>query len=106
INREIERLLDVIQKNDVYPHHVIPRMKELEGERVQVDAQIKACEPGNTITLHPATMAKYERDVGRLAELLDSNSSGESDDLIAAVRRLIAEVVVSAGPNGKMQVEV
>jgi hypothetical protein len=59
------------------------------------------------VTVHPATIDRYRADLANLAEILGPNREGRNDGLIAAVRSLIAEVVVRGEPGcGPVNVEV
>jgi hypothetical protein len=52
------------------------------------------------VTLHPAAVERYLSDVDRLADLAAAHSDlAESAELVATLRRLLAEVIVHSEPN-------
>ena len=54
------------------------------------------------VTLHPASIDRYIADIERLADLIAAHADlTESAELIATLRRLVAEVIVHAEPNAR-----
>ena len=52
--------------------------------------------------MRPAAIEQYRTDVERLAALATEHSDcAESAELIAAVRRLVAQVIIHAEPHGR-----
>ena len=101
-NRNMDRALDAIIKLGVEPETMAGRIKELEAERIRLVAEIEALRASpKVIALHPSSIERYREDVTRLAELLGEGS--DCDELIAAVRALVAGVVIH--PNGAIEVQ-
>lgn len=64
IERELNRLIDSIVDGSITARSVAPRIKALETERDAVEAgRAEAQEGENVITLHPAAIDRYKRDV-------------------------------------------
>ena len=104
IDRDLKRAADAIIKGSQgAPAALIAAMSALETEGEAVKAELAAIETSpKIVALHPAAIARYESDVARLHDLLRQNGTGDSDQVIAAVRSLIAAVVVhpdSAAPR-------
>jgi site-specific DNA recombinase len=103
IGRELTRLVDAIAKGrgDVDP--LLERIDGLEKERRETKAALAAAgAAAEVITLHPASIERYAADVNRLADLATDNADlVESAELVAILRRLVAEVIVNAEPGGR-----
>jgi site-specific DNA recombinase len=81
---------------------LVPRIKALEIERANIDGKLKCANAADIVTLHPAAIEQYRADVERLAALAAENSDFvESAELIEAVRRLVAGVIIHAEPYGR-----
>ena len=79
----------------------MPRIKALETERAEIDVNLKCANTADIVTLHPAAIEQYRTDVERLAALATEHSDfAESAELIEAVRRLVAQVIIYAEPHG------
>jgi hypothetical protein len=87
--------------SDVDLATLVPRIKTLEAERADVAGRI-AQASAEIVTLHPAAIEQYAADVARLADLTAAHAElPESAELVAMLRRLVAEVVVYAEPNAR-----
>lgn len=102
IGRELERLIDAVTSG-VDLATLVPRIKTLEAERADVAGRIaQATASAEIVTLHPAAIEQYAADVARLADLTAAHAElPESAELVAMLRRLVAEVVVYAEPNAR-----
>lgn len=99
--RELERAIDAIVKLGVAPEAMADRIRGLEAERLRLAGEVAAAKASpKVIALHPASIERYRSDVVRLAGLLDKGRDGECDELIAAVRALVAAVVVRPTSSG------
>jgi site-specific DNA recombinase len=101
VSRELERLIDAVTQG-VDLATLVPRIKALEIERANIDGKLKCANAADIVTLHPAAIEQYRADVERLAALAAENSDFvESAELIEAVRRLVAGVIIHAEPYGR-----
>jgi site-specific DNA recombinase len=106
IEREIGRLVDAIARGlDI--NSIAPAVKKLETERDEVVGKLAlAQEKPKVVTLHPATLERYRKDVTRLCELTTAQGQMlESRELVDLLRRLVASVIVRA-KNGEKDVTV
>lgn len=105
IERELRRLIDAITQG-VALETIVPRIKELEGERASVAASIaNAAEADNVITLHSTALDRYRRDVTQLAVALASG--GDNAALYESIRELVSAIVVHADPGkGGIKVDI
>lgn len=101
VSRELERLIDAVTQG-VDLATLVPRIKALEIERADIDGKLKSANAADIVTLHPAAIEQYRADVERLAALAAEHSDFvESAELIEAVRRLVAGVIIHAAPYGR-----
>jgi site-specific DNA recombinase len=101
VSRELERLIDAVTQG-VDLATLVPRIKALEIERADIDGKLKCANAADIVTLHPAAIEQYRADVERLAALAAEHSDFvESAELIEAVRRLVAGVIIHAEPYGR-----
>ena len=81
---------------------MVPRIKALEIERIEIDSKLKCANAADIVILHPAAIEQYRADVERLAALAsEHNDFVESAELIEALRRLVAGVIIHAEPYGR-----
>ncbi|WP_410052948.1 recombinase family protein [Bradyrhizobium sp. SZCCHNR1020] len=108
IERELNRASDAIIKHGVDPAPLAPIMNRLKAERDEIDGKLAAIKEGeNVITLHPAAIERYRRDLEKLAALLPLGEIGDGDELAQSVRRLVAEVIVHAPADSeKLDIEI
>ncbi|MGJ4972862.1 recombinase family protein [Bradyrhizobium sp. HKCCYLRH1073] len=108
IARELNRAIDAIVKAGVDPATLAGTIKRLEAERDEIEGKLAAIkESDKVITLHPAAIERYRRDLEKLAGLLPRPDLGDGDELGESVRRLISAVIVHAPPNSeKLEVEI
>jgi site-specific DNA recombinase len=101
VSRELERLIDAVT-HGVDLVTLVPGIKALEIERTDIDGKLKCASGADIVTLHPAAIEQYRADVKRLAALAAEHSDfAESAELIEAVRRLVAGVIIHAEPHGR-----
>jgi chromosome segregation ATPase len=105
--RELVRLVDAICDGSAVIQQLEPKMLALQEEQTRLRTELEvAPEPLEVISLHPATLKRYE---GQLADLQAALARGiRSGDTGAAraMRELVATVTVSRDPNRKGGVEV
>jgi site-specific DNA recombinase len=101
VSRELERLIDAVTQG-VDLATMVPRIKALETERADIAGKLQCADSSDIVTLHPVAIEQYRADVERLAALAAEHSDfAESAELIEAVRRLVAQVIVRAAPHGR-----
>jgi site-specific DNA recombinase len=101
VSRELERLIDAVTQG-VDLATLVPRIKALEAERSDIAGQLQCAGATDSVTLHPGAIEQYRADVEGLAALAAEHSDfAESAELIEAVRRLVAGVIVRAEPHGR-----
>jgi site-specific DNA recombinase len=83
-------------------------MAELEGVRATIEVQLAEITAGDkVISLHPAALDRYRRDIRRLAALLPRNETGETDGLVEVLRSLVSAAIVHAPPNStELEIEI
>lgn len=106
IERELKRLVAAIAQG-VDVQTIMPTIKSLEAERAQIGAQLAALkEQPKVISLHPAVVEQYHKDVAELATLVTKHRDlSEARGLVDLIRRLVVSVVVHA-KNGASTVRV
>jgi site-specific DNA recombinase len=109
LNREIDRLIDAIAKGHGDPAVLGPRSTALNEERKQVATELSA-EPSTTdvISLHPATLARYEQQPAHLQDALSQGVSAGDTEAAGAIRDLVETVTVFRDPSrpGGVAVEI
>jgi site-specific DNA recombinase len=109
LTREIDRLVDAIAKGLGDPAVLGPRSTELHNERSRVNDELEAVPPrAEVIALHPAVLARYEGQLGRLQEALASGVRAGDTECAEAMRELVETVTVCRDPSrlGGVEVEI
>ena len=99
LNREIDRLVDAIAKGQGDPAVLGPRSTVLNEERKQIATELKV-EPATkeTLALHPAILASYERQLATLQDALSKGINAGDSDAAEAIRDLVETVTVFRDP--------
>jgi hypothetical protein len=63
----------------------------LEAEKVTIAEQLAAVDRKKVVSIHPAAIGSYFKDVAPMREALDEEDPAERLDLIAPPRRLIRD---------------
>lgn len=107
IERELSRLVDAICDGSALIQQLEPKMLELQGEQTEVRTELnKAPEPPEVISLHPATLRRYEEQLADLQAALAKGIRSGDTETAQAMRELVDTVTVSRDPNRKGGVEV
>ena len=108
IKRETDRIWDAIAKLGTEPATVAERLRALEAEKATIAEQLTAADDKRkVISIHPAAIKNYLKDVAAMREALDDEGAAERPELIAPLRRLIHSIVVRAEPGVKgFEVEI
>jgi site-specific DNA recombinase len=109
LNREIDRLVDAIAKGHGDPAVLGPRSSVLNEERKQVEMELNV-EPAvsDTISFHPAVLARYERQLIQLQDALSKGINAGDSDAAEAIRDLVETVTVFRDPSrpGGVTIEI
>jgi site-specific DNA recombinase len=96
VRREHERVIDRLLEDDADTKMLGARSKALGMEEREIEATLAASPAAEPpIALHPKVLARYEDQIGRLAEVLSAgahNGDGEASD---AIRDLVSKVVIN-----------
>ena len=87
---------------------IAPKARALEAEKASIAEQLAAADDKkNVVSIHPAAIKNYLKDVAAIREALDDEDAAERPELIAPLRRLIHSVIVHAQPGVKgFEVEI
>jgi site-specific DNA recombinase len=107
IKRELDRLVDSIAQG-LPADAIIPKAQALDAEKVSITEQLAAADDKRkAVSIHPAAIKNYLKDVAAMREALDDEGAAERPELIAPLRRLIHSVVVHTQPGIKgFEVEI
>src|SRR5260370_28100708 len=99
VGREIDRLVDAIAKGHGNPAVLGPRSSVVNEERKQIAMELKV-EPAvnDTISLHPAVLARYEQQLAHLQDALSRGINAGDSDAAVAIRGLVETVRVFPDP--------
>jgi len=109
LNREIDRLVDAIAKGQGDPAVLGPRSTVLNEERKQIANELRVEPASNEIVaLHPAILARYERQLATLQDALSKGINTGDSDAAEAIRDLVETVTVFRDPArlGGVMVEI
>jgi site-specific DNA recombinase len=106
IDREVARLVDGIAKGIGDPKPLGDRMKAICAELRDIEAQLEAADAKPPpVALHPAALARYEQQVGRLQEAIGKGLKAGENEAAAIIRELIESVTVRRRTDG-VEVEI
>jgi site-specific DNA recombinase len=105
VERGIKRCLEFITGGDGDPGSVRDKLRELEGRRNEIKAELKARQGDLMVEIHPSLPDLYRRKVANLQQVLeDETTRPEAVDII---RSLIDRIEVRPGvPRGRCEVAV
>ena len=109
LNRESDRPVDAIAKGQGDPAVLRPRSTVLNEERKQIAVELKDEPTSNKIvTLHPAILAGYERQLATLQDALSKGTNAGDSEAAEAIRDLVETVTVFRDPArlGSVMVEL
>ncbi|MGQ0485068.1 MAG: recombinase family protein [Hyphomicrobiales bacterium] len=100
--RELDRMIDALIKGRITEQEADTRLPALRSARDQAKAELELAEkPPKVISLHPAAIEAYLRDLDRLADLIGADLAEGDDGLAKALRALIETVTVMPAPAGE-----
>lgn len=107
IESELYRLVDAICDGSAVIRQLEPKMLALQEEQSLLRGKLAtAAEPPEIISLHPATLKRYEEQVADLQTALAKGIRSGDTAAAQARRELVDSVTVSRDPNRKGGVEV
>jgi len=107
--RELDRAAKALIKGTLSEEEAEPLVATARQERDRLKAELSAApEAENAISLHPAALARYETQLGRLQETLQAGIAAGDREGAEAIRDLVESVTVRPAPNpvGAVQVEI
>ncbi len=105
--RELARLVDAICEGSAVIQQLEPKMLALQEEQTRLRTELEvAPEPLEVISLHPATLKRYEGQLADLQAALAKGIRSGDTEAARAMRELVDTVTVSRDPNRKGGVEV
>ena len=97
VNSAITRCLAFITGGDGPPGLVRDELRDLEARKIDLERQLAAAEPPDTVEIHPAMAELYRKKVAELQTLLtDDTTRPEAMDII---RSMIERIEVHAGSD-------
>ena len=97
------RLVDAIAKGRGKVDPLLTRIGTLRQEAREIAGQLaQLAGSSEIVTLHPASIERYARDVRALTDVAERHGDlPESGELVAMPHRLVQEVIVHAAPNAQ-----
>jgi site-specific DNA recombinase len=100
--REIDRAVKAIVNGTLLEEEGGKLLPPLRARRDELKAMLAAAVEPNVISLHPKLVERYLRDIDKLAETINRRiAGGGNEQLVAAFRDLVNEVIVQPSPAGK-----
>jgi site-specific DNA recombinase len=106
---ELDRAVRALIKGLLSEEEAAPEIAKARAERDRLKAELAAApEAAKTVTLHPAALQRYERQLERLQETLHAGIAAGDTEAAAAIRDLVETVTVRPDPDrrGGVQVEI
>lgn len=103
--RELDRMIDALIKGRINEAEADERLPALRSARDHLKAELELAEkPPKIISLHPAAIDEYLRNLDRLAELIGADMAEGDNGLATVLRSLIDTVTVVPAPAGEAPV--
>ncbi len=97
--RDLDRMIDALIKGRITEDEADKRMPALREARDRAKAELELAEkPPKVVTLHPAAINEYLRNLDRLAELIGADIAEGDHGLAQALRSLIETVTIMPAP--------
>ncbi|NNK67163.1 MAG: recombinase family protein [Rhodobacteraceae bacterium] len=107
VERELARLVDAICDGSAVIQQFEPKMLALQEEQTGLREELEVVpEPPEVISLHPATLKRYEEQLADLQSALAMGIRSGDTEAARAMRELVDTVTVSRDPKRKGGVEV
>lgn len=100
--RGLDRMIDAVARGTITDAEADQRIPAFRAQRDQAQAELAAIEePPKVVSLHPAAVKDYLKNLDRMAELIGRDLSEGDDDLAQALRGLIDSVTIVPAPKGE-----
>jgi len=100
--RALDRMVDALAAGTLTPEDVGDRIPQLRSARDRAKAELAAIgEPAKVVTLHPAAINDYLRNLDRLAEIIGADLAEGDDGIAQALRALVETVTIMPAPAGE-----
>jgi Site-specific recombinases, DNA invertase Pin homologs len=97
--RDLDRIIDAVIKGRITDEEADARLPALREARDSLKRELELAEkPPKVISLHPAVVDEYLRNLDRLAELIGADLAEGDSGLALALRSLIDTVTVMPAP--------
>lgn len=107
LNREGERLLDMLQKLDDPGPDAIPRMNAVAREKKALQAELDAVpQEEQVVVLHPAALKRYQDQLKQLYRDLNHGDDADGVAAISYLRDLVSAVTVYRDESRKGGIRV
>jgi site-specific DNA recombinase len=95
-------MVDALSAGTLTPEDVGGRIPKLRSARDRAKAELAAIgEPAKVVTLHPAAINDYLRNLDRLAEIIGADLAEGDDGIAQALRALVETVTIMPAPAGE-----
>jgi DNA invertase Pin-like site-specific DNA recombinase len=106
-SREIDRIVDQIARGTISEEEARSRLPELRRRRDGAQAELAVlAPPAKIVALHPSMVTRYLASIEDLAGTLSRRSVDGGEEIAAALRELIAEVVIHPTGRDEPRIEV
>ena len=100
--RGLDRMIDAVARGTITDEEADQRIPAFRSMRDQAIAELALIEqPPKVVSLHPAAIAEYLRNLSRLGELIGTDLSEGDDGIAMALRKLIETVTIMPAPKGE-----
>src|SRR5262249_40626850 len=105
--REIERIVDQIGRGTISEEEARSRLPELRRRREDAQSELAALSPPEKVVeLHPSAVECYLAAIEDLAGTLNRRSVDGGEEIAAALRELIAAIVIHPTGRDEPRIEV
>ncbi|MGL4397047.1 MAG: recombinase family protein [Hyphomicrobium sp.] len=99
VDRKISGIVTAIEAGGD-PRALAARLNDLEAERRNIDARLRASQGADVVALHPKASQRYAAKVADIHAALSKGDTA-ARDAIGLVRELITNIVVTPGETGQ-----
>jgi site-specific DNA recombinase len=105
--REIDRIVDQIARGTISEEETRSRLPALRRRRDDAQAELAALTPPpKVVELHPSVVERYLTAIEDLAGTLSRRSVHGGEEIVGALRELIAEIVIHPASRDEPRIEV
>jgi site-specific DNA recombinase len=105
--REIDRIVDQIGRGTISEEEARSRLPELRRRRDDAQAELAAlAPPARPVELHPTAVERYLAVIEDLAATLSYRAIHDGEEIVGALRELIAAIVIYPSGRDQPRIEV